>query len=402
MARTKKVSKTAFATGVTLLVATLVWLLVAVPALVKFPTDVESSPEYEGTFRLYVNPLTMQTLASPSELPLTVSRHVEAVASESSSSRVVLRETIAQKAGDLVDTTQRNQYVMDRSTLENVDDPRAWAFTPDNVVDRSGTYRLNLPFGTDADREYPIYRNEIGDTYAMQPRADGEREVEGLSVLPFRGEVTNVPFTDAYMSELRRSLPLPDTTAFEALKPRLAAAGFDVDAVVAKLRAVATPAEHAVIDTMLAATFPLEYVLAFEGTAAVEPTTGAQVRVGSSDTYSVRPAIDPQSWSEFIAVAMKYEAQVPEAAAVDDALDEVRETLIPLANFEYEQTPASVAESVDDVKESRRSILLAKQWIPAALAFLGGLALLVGAWEWPRRPRGRRPARVPARRPVEA
>ena len=65
---------------------------------------------------------------------------------------MVVKETIAQKAGSLVDTTQTNVYVMDRTTLENLADDRAYAFDPENVVDRAGAYRLNLPFDTDATR----------------------------------------------------------------------------------------------------------------------------------------------------------------------------------------------------------------------------------------------------------
>ena len=148
-----------------LAVAALLWMLVAVPALVKYPTDLDVDLQYKGTFTVLVNPTTAAPLAEPMVVPLTVDRHLEAVGDESGASVVVIRETIRQQAGDLFDVTQTNQYVMDRSTVENVADDRAFAFEPANVVDRSGAYRLNLPFDTSTDETYAIYTNEIAGTY---------------------------------------------------------------------------------------------------------------------------------------------------------------------------------------------------------------------------------------------
>ena len=39
--------------------------------------------------------------------------------------------------------------------MQNVADPRAWTFTPANVVDRSGTYYLTLPMGVDSTGVQP-------------------------------------------------------------------------------------------------------------------------------------------------------------------------------------------------------------------------------------------------------
>jgi hypothetical protein len=121
--------------------AALGWMVIGVPTFVKYPTDLEASPRYEGSFRAFVD-LSMAPLAEPIVMPLTVDRHIEAIGDESGSSRVLVRETIDQKAGDLVDTTQTNEYVMDRSTLQNVRDERAYSFDAANAVDRSGAYRL--------------------------------------------------------------------------------------------------------------------------------------------------------------------------------------------------------------------------------------------------------------------
>ena len=139
----------------------LLWWTLAVPALVKYPTDLDVTPRYEGVFTLFVDPETATPLATPVEMPLDIERHIRSLGDESGASRVVVEETITQRAGDFVDATQTNVYVMDRRTLQNVADDRAYAFEPSNVVDRSGAYRLNLPFDTSSASTYDIYKNEI-------------------------------------------------------------------------------------------------------------------------------------------------------------------------------------------------------------------------------------------------
>jgi hypothetical protein len=89
----------------------LVWWTVAVPALVKYPTDLDVRPRYEGVFTLFVDPETAAPLATPVEVPLEIERHIRAVGDESGASPVVVEETISQRAGDIVDATQTNVYV---------------------------------------------------------------------------------------------------------------------------------------------------------------------------------------------------------------------------------------------------------------------------------------------------
>ena len=168
MQRSRGFPRIAGGLGVGLLITALLWWTFAVPALVKYPTDIHASPRYEGTFTVFVDQSTLAPLTTPQQLPLTVDRQLNALGDQSGSSKVVVDETIAEHAGSLVNTTQHNVYVMDRTTLKNVADPRAYAFDPYNVVDRSGAYRLNLPFDTDGGSTYPIYKNEIGTTYEMK------------------------------------------------------------------------------------------------------------------------------------------------------------------------------------------------------------------------------------------
>ena len=51
--------------GVGFAAMALLWTAFAVPALVKYPTDLDVTPRYEGTFTLFVDPTTAAPLATP-------------------------------------------------------------------------------------------------------------------------------------------------------------------------------------------------------------------------------------------------------------------------------------------------------------------------------------------------
>jgi hypothetical protein len=379
--------RTALWVSAVLAVAALVWMLVAVPALVKYPTDLDVSPRYAGTFTVLVDPATAAPLDEPMEMPLTVDRRIQSIGDESGSSRVFVRETIRQQAGDLIDVTQTNGYVMDRSTVENVADDRAFAFDESNVVDRSGAYRLNLPFDTSRDDTYRIYKNETDDTYTLTGDTETPTsDIEGLELSNFVANIDESPLSEAYLAELNEVVPLPESLTLDQLKPQLLDQGIDVDAVVTALTPVLTPEDAATLSAFAAEPIPLDYVLSFDGRVSVEPVTGAEVKVGVTETVGARPQLT--SLPELQEVLGHY-PDVPEAVDASAGLDELATApATPLFTYTYEQTPASVADVADEARSMRMQVLLAKVWLPAGLATAAVLSLLVGAVVyWRRRPR---------------
>lgn len=365
------------AIGSLLVIGAVVWRLVAVPALVTFPTDTVATLRYEGTMTLFVDPATAGPLPSPTQLPLTIERHIEAVESESDASTVLVDETIVEKAGTLVDTTERNAYVMDRRTMLNVADDRAYDFDPANVVDRSGTYRLNLPFGVTTDATYPIYKNETAATFEMrgdQTRPTGEEA--GLLVNNYVASGTEVPLSDAYLAELGTSVPLPRSLTLDELKPQLIQSGVDVDALLAALGPVLTPADLAALSSIAAEAIPLRYVVSFTGTAAIEPTTGAQVHVTSTETILARP--DLTTLPALLEILSHY-PDLPEAVDAGDALRALPTApATRLLELRYDQTPASVAETGATISSQRTKVMAVTWNVPGALLGLGLLAILAG------------------------
>lgn len=360
------------------LVAALVaWMVLGIPSLVKYPTDLEADQAFEGTFTVLVDPTSAAPLAEPLVLPLEVERHIEVIGAESGANEVVVRETIQERAGDLIDVTQVNQYVMDRSTVENLADERAYSFEPENVVDRSGAYRLHLPFDTSRGETYTIYSPETDTTYtiAVDPEQPTS-EVEGLTLSNFLASATEVPVTEAYLQELGKAVPLPRELTLEQMKPQLLAAGIDVDAVLAALMPVLTPEDTAILAGFAEEPIGLEYVLSFGGRLGVEPVTGAEVQVSVSESMGARPQLG--ALPVLLDLLGRY-PQVPEAVTAAENLQALAEgPAIPLFEYEYDQTPASVAEVADEAAAMRTQVLLAKVWLPVGLALAALLTLGIG------------------------
>ena len=360
--------------GVGLLVLALLWLVFAVPALVRYPLDIDATPVYEGKFTIFVDPDTFAPLDTPRVLPLKVTRHIDALGSKSSFSTVVVSEKIEFDAGSgEFSSSQDNQYVMDRRSIKNVQDDHAYAFAPDNVVDRSPAYRLNFPLDTNADDDYLIYKNEIGATYTASPDpVNPELDVDGLHLIAFAASAGPAPITPAYLELLSQTVPLPATLTITQLTPLLLSVGIDVPGTLAALSPVISPEDLTTLTTLAAQPISLQYLDTFSGGDAVEPDTGAIVVVRDVvETVSATAA--PDALPPILDVLSRY-PQVPEAQEALTGLNSLATNPIPLFRNEFTQTDASIADIAGQVKDQKDKVTLAKKTVPAILVALGVVA----------------------------
>jgi hypothetical protein len=363
--------------GGVLLLAAFGWQRVAVPALVKFPTDVDQRPRYEGTFTLFVDPATAAPLVEPTTAALGVDRHVEALSDESDSSRVVVRETITFDVEGLASATQVHQYVMNRRSNVNVADDRAWAFEETNVLDRSDAYWVALPTDIDSTSTVPLFKDEVGGRFT----ATGESETEvvaDLDLVAVATAPTTMPLTDSYLRSLDAAIPLPRALGFEALKPSLIAAGVPVDEAMEALLQVATPEELATLSELIAQPIPLEYVVTFGGTIFADPRTGAIVDVKSIvDRIGVRPAAE--ALPPLLTVLERHGDEAAIGAAID-GLDRLATEPLPVFEYRYAQTAGSAQEIARWVSDQHDRIDLAERTIPLTLVAIGSLAVVIGGF----------------------
>jgi hypothetical protein len=173
------------ALAVVLLGAAILWNPVAEPLLVRFPTDLDQTIRYEGTFEVAADPATLTPLPEPLTLPLKVFRRIHVV--DSSFRTVVVREDITMKVGDMPAATDLVSHEFDRRTMRHVDGPDSWAFERSHAPPRRDTYRINFPLNTENGRTYRMWSNET-DTQALLSGGTPGR-VRGIDVLRFEGGV---------------------------------------------------------------------------------------------------------------------------------------------------------------------------------------------------------------------
>jgi hypothetical protein len=360
--------------GVVAIIGSFVWRSVAVPALVRFPTDLDVSPAYEGTLTVYINPTTNLPVASPKPVPLVVRRHLVADGKASSKDLVVITETLDLEATGLFKAQQQNQYVMDRRTMKNVADRRAYAFTPDNVVDRSGAYRLAFPFDTKS-QVYPVYKNEIAASYQAKGTGPGQK-AGGLSTIGFAADNPAKPVTPAYLTALDQAVKLPRSLTLTQLKPILRTAGFDLDVQLPVLLSKLSKADVQALVAVAQKPVALQYQLAFKGNDLIEPYTGSIVNVPLvEETLSAVPSGD--SVATLQRVLAKY-PNVPEAQAGLGAVKTLAAQPIKVFVNNYHQTEASVTDVAKEVKDQRDRRRLAESFIPNAMLIVGIVLALIG------------------------
>jgi hypothetical protein len=277
---------------------------------------------------------------------------------------------------------------MDRRKMVNLADPRAWAFTPDNVVDRSGAYRLQFPFDTQSIA-YPIYKNEIGTTYEATPATPPTGSAGGFSTKNFAASKEATPITPAYFTALNQIVPLPTELGLDKLQPILAQAGFDINAELPQLLPNLSPDDVQTIVGLASKPVQLQYFLAFEGSDAVEPYTGSIVDITEvKETVSAKPVGD--AVTTLTALLQKY-PNVPAAQRGLAAIAKLNAQPITVFINDYHQTDESVTQIAKKVRDLHDQRKLAESTLPNAM-LIGGIVLIVvgaGLILWPRR---RRPA----------
>lgn len=356
-------SKILIGLGIALILAAILWWAIAVNALVKLPDDVNSTTNYEGDMTLYVNPLNQQRLPEGQEMkmPMQVERTIASVKDAYSSSTGVLSEEIDFKIQGLPPQGYKYAYVLDRKTVQNKNDNRAWAWTPGNVVARAPNYYPLLPFDTSKDQGYSIWKDEINEP--VDSEFVNEEEKDGVTVYNFKGTFTGKEVAPAYVDMLNKTMGLPKQVTFQDLKPDLVAMGVDVDGLIALATQGMTPTQLQALNQALQQPIPVKYVWDMDQEVSIEPKTGAPVDVyKDAEALSAKPDF----------------SQLP--AMLTESLQSQLGNVEPQKIFEYsyEQTDDSVRKSIDDAKNDSDKINVVKVYIPWALLIVGALILIIG------------------------
>ena len=383
--RSRRWSVVALCTGAALLGGSVAFRLVAVPALVRFPDNVDQTARYTGTALTYVDPATLLPLSTPKSDPLSLSRHVKVVSSDFN--RAVIDETVTIQAGATT-SVENYQYVMDRRSMKLVADPRQYAFgDPTATMHAAGTYRINFAMGTTAGGSYLAYIPEAdASTPLVLARGRHYHANAHATVIDFSSKL-EAPVAPYYLAHLK-SMGLPTQVTAAQLQPLLLASGIDVNKALADVGPKLTPQESALLAATLAKPVTLNYFFIADGLVSIEPTTGALVDVhAQQEGVAVQP--DLSGVAALKPLLDKYSG-IPSVRALSTGLAALAaRPPQPAQTFQYVQTPASSLAIATKAHQQARLMGILNWWAPAVLALLGLILIGFGLVGWRR-------TRVPA------
>lgn len=385
-----------WAVGAILMVAALVFGLLGIPALVRFPLSTDVTVHYNGTFELYVNQTTLQTLTAPVKVPMTVERTVKV--RSGSFTNAVVTEDDTLKPGSM-SLHQDFQYLMNRRTMAFENGSQTIMFSQRAKTDIAGTVRINFPLGTSATGRYLAWSPET-DTAVVVAHGRGPHAMTGVSgvkVVDFTSAVTG-PASPYYRRWLIAN-GFPASLAPAQLESMLTSAGVNLSTLSTSLLPVLTPSQRTLVEHLLSTPVPLDYTYAYRGIVAVEPRTGAIIWVDTTNE-SVSAAPASSVVDELRPLLTEY-ANVPGVSSLSNALTTLSAPRL-VERDTWVETRASSQHMANLAVQQIRTINLvdALPWVVGGL----GLVLLVIGLAFRRRPRHPVPvsAKLPATVPPKA
>lgn len=398
----KRSTKLFGAAAIGVLAALVLWYPVVEPALVRFPKSTTVVTHYTGTLTTYMDNATGGALATPTVIPVAIDRTVRSVPGQTGADKAVVRETnVIHAAGQA--QWQSHVYVLDRRSMQNVKDARSTAFG--EPIDRSGSYYLNLPMGTNHAKTYTIAKVETGGTYVMHA-AEGAATttVDGVRVLRMTASQAPTPIGPEYTKAMVPFMGFPTSLTFDQVQAQLQAAGVDTSRLMVSLGKTLTPPELTSLAAIMQKPVPLRYSAFLDhGDGLIEPDTGMIVGLPSvSEGISVAP--DLSVWAPALEILNRYSAAPEIQSAMQTMTTVASAPPQPVYRLQYQETAASMKSSAGRAATERSKLRLAHYYLPASLLVLtwvlGGLAV----YTW-RRPRPTEPAEViplPERTPSAA
>ena len=360
----------------TLLIVLAIVAVFVVPALaVKYPGGpLNKTAHAEGSFTLFLDPATAGQLETPQKLPLTIDRNLEVI--ETSGSRAVVQENDREQIGTLKPQDLQQRYILDRTSLKDVDDDRAWAYTADNQVDRSPAYAINLPFDA-GDGPYEVWKNETGTSYPF--RKTGEVTKAGVKLNRYQGSMTGVKAQTYYIKQLA-SQGVPESLTPTQAAAQLKSLGADPALLETAVLPALAAADREAAESILAQNVPLTYTIDVQTTFLVEPKTGAIVGLDRIlQTLKASPDIQGIGRIQTILSKPQYasNAVVKSAAGIIDKLVKNPPTS-KVFTIDYAQSTESVNDLATFAQSRADKIMFAKVWLPVIIGGVGVLVLLVG------------------------
>jgi hypothetical protein len=342
----------------------------------RFPDGLDLTEVSVGTFTYFVQPALSRPTA-PQGFPLTVRQHLHAVRSSGSAATVAEEET--QSAAPVLNRVFRHLYVVDRRSLASVSAAGGYAYTSDDVVDRSPYYTVGVPAGSSAGA-YGVWQDEVGTACVVTPDA-GDVPGYGVPLRSFTCHLAGVPAGRAFLDQLV-ALGLPRDLALARIAPQLAASGIDLRRLAAQVLPYLSAGDQRTIRSIMSRPIVLRYLVDIDSQLLGEPRSGAILVASVSRTVNAQLDLGGVSDAEAIFAKPEYRT-VPVVVATGATL----RRLIPIAptikvsTARYAQTGDSIRAAVDNLTAEYRPAGPVRRLLPLTLIVVGlapAIVALVG------------------------
>jgi len=357
--------------GIILVAAAILWWALAVNALVKIPSGVDTEIDYEGEYTYYVDPVTFVPLppGTGQTVPMEAILVLLSLDEEYDSGTAVIsgytQSKVAGIEGEKVDFV----IVLDRKTALNKADNRAFLLTEDFVVDRSGSYHYQFPLGTSKDRSYMIWKEEIGEPVEFE--FVGEQEKGGITVYNFKGNFEGKEVVPDYIE----FLGLPTSLSFDQLEDTLAGMGIDLEGLLEMAQDRLSAEDLQALTQIRSQDIPMDYLWSTEHEISVEPRTGVIVdSIMQVEETSLR--IDLTALSDLATILSDYQLDPVLGPAIQQLMDQSlglgKALTLKLVEYYLSQTEESVDKALRDAKKGILAIAVVRTLYSPGPARAGG------------------------------
>ena len=288
------------------------------------------------------------TFAVAKNVPITITRHVKALATSGNLAEV--SEVLQMDGAGRTLQKLTNTYVVDRSTLAAVGKaavPAAWT-KAEGYWPRTGVV-FAWPIGV-AKKDYVGWSDDYRSTVTLKFAGVVKNKRSGLTTYHFTSASGPKPIAP----EQVKVMGLPTEVPKSALLSLVGSAD------LGPLGAIVKQQLPALLAKLPGATVPLEYYYNYEGDYWIEPTSGVMV---DTTKHEVRTVGLADSVIKGTPLALLPAAQ---QAAMR----------VTVTDFTYSQTDASVKDAAKQARDAAGSIQLFGTTLPLILIIVGGVALV--------------------------
>jgi hypothetical protein len=390
----KKLSIALIAVGVVVGVFAIVWWQVIAPQLVKLPSDIETSMDFEGSLTLYVDSDTGTPLASGAEqvIPLAANRTFAALPDLFTSGTAYFEDTMTLTVGEQTAEPQVAHYAIGRATRKCVESEENWALTEDNQVDRAGDYGPLFPPGLGVGDRLSVYYDDPARAFevVVAERIEDWNGL-GITVLKIDASRPSSPYDpEAAEVLLVRGRGLPTQISLHQIRSILT---FNFNRATSLPFGQYVPAGAQVPEAVRTAVGQIDQTLAdhpltvsFNQESSdfyfIEQATGATV--GATFDRTTTMIIDTTVAAEITTLLGQYTSVPVAGPQIAAALDSMNEAAAayssPITAFtqNMSMTEASQTAMAQEAKQHIGRMDLVRFWIPLGVGMLAALIVLVG------------------------